>query len=426
MRSNEIKRLVLFTAHYPYTNGESFLEDEMKYAANLFDEILIVTAEKSATNDRYYIPDHAMVIESRKGLKRYIGLLMACIHMFVPTTIREIKYGIREQKGIHSTLEILKKILITESNIATTKMSFPKWYSKEPTLYYAYWLDAEASYLSLIRNKLNGICIARAHGGDCFFDRDYHPFRRRQLSMLDKIYPISEKGMVDIVQHYSQYVEDISKKVQTMYLGIPVPSQCMNPWMKKEEATVVSCAEVKGLKRIDLMIDALRIIDRPIHWIHFGDGELMEDIERYAHKQLDGLKNIRFEFTGRILKDDILKFYKEQSVDVFVNTSDQEGIPVSIMEAMSYGIPVVARDIGGNSELVSNECGILVSSQVTPQKIAEAIRRVLEMDRMQNIALRKTARDVVFNDFNETKNYERFYRYILCCRKEIKNGHKRV
>lgn len=414
-----ISRLVIFTAHYPYTNGESFLEDEIKYASNLFDDIIIVTAEKRPTAERYYVPSNAEIIESRKELSNSCVLVKTVAYMLRLKTIRELFLAMKEQHNLHSIAYLVKKMLITQRSMAYLDSVKSKWYSKESSLYYAYWLDAEASYLSLIRNKLNGVCIARAHGGDCFFDRDYHPFRRIQLSMLDKIYPISEKGTQDIVQHYDRYVKDLSAKVQTMYLGISAPSQCMNPWMEKEEATVVSCAEVKGLKRIDLMIDALKLIDRPIHWIHFGDGELMEDIKQYAHKQLDGLKNIRYEFAGRILKESILRFYREQSVDVFVNTSDQEGIPVSIMEAMSYGIPVVARDIGGNSELINNKCGILISSQGTPQEIADAVRRVLEMDRKQNIALRKKARDVVFTSFSEMKNYERFYRDVLCCRKEI-------
>ena len=414
-----ISRLVIFTAHYPYTNGESFLEDEIKYASNLFDDIIIVTAEKRPTAERYYVPSNAEIIESRKELSNSCVLVKTVAYMLRLKTIRELFLAMKEQHNLHSIAYLVKKMLITQRSMAYLDSVKSKWYSKESSLYYAYWLDAEASYLSLIRNKLNGVCIARAHGGDCFFDRDYHPFRRIQLSMLDKIYPISEKGTQDIVQHYDRYVKDLSAKVQTMYLGISAPSQCMNPLMEKEEATVVSCAEVKGLKRIDLMIDALKLIDRPIHWIHFGDGELMEDIKQYAHKQLDGLKNIRYEFAGRILKESILRFYREQSVDVFVNTSDQEGIPVSIMEAMSYGIPVVARDIGGNSELINNKCGILISSQGTPQEIADAVRRVLEMDRKQNIALRKKARDVVFTSFSEMKNYERFYRDVLCCRKEI-------
>lgn len=413
-----ISRLVIFTAHYPYTNGESFLEDEIRYAAKLFDDIVIVTAEKRPTTEQYYVPSNAEIIESRKGLSKGSVLFKTGTYMFRLKTIKELFFAMKEQHNLHGITYLVKKMLITQRSMAYLDSVKSKWYSKERSLYYAYWLDAEASYLSLIRKKLNGVCIARAHGGDCFFNRDYHPFRRIQLSMLDKIYPISEKGTRDIVQHYERYVTDLSEKVQTMYLGISAQSQYINPWIEKEEATVVSCAEVKGLKRIDLMIDALRLIDRPIHWVHFGDGELMEDIKQYAHKQLDDQKNIRYEFAGRILKERILRFYREQSVDVFVNTSDQEGIPVSIMEAMSYGIPVVARDIGGNSELINNKCGILISSQGTPQEIADAIRRVLEMDRKRNIALRKKAKDVVLTSFNEIKNYERFYRNVLCCRKE--------
>lgn len=413
-----ISRLVIFTAHYPYTNGESFLEDEIKYVAKLFDDIVIVTAEKRPTTEQYYVPSNAEIIESRKGLSKGAVLFKMGTYMLRLRTIKELFFAMKEQHNLHSITYLVKKMLITQRSMAYLDSVKSKWYSNECSLYYAYWLDAEASYLSLIRNKLNGVCIARAHGGDCFFDRDYHPFRRIQLSMLDKIYPISEKGTRDIVQHYERYVTGLSEKVQTMYLGISAQSQCINPWIEKEEATVVSSAEVKGLKRIDLMVDALRLIDRPIHWVHFGDGELMEDIKQYAHKQLDDLKNIRYEFAGRILKESILRFYREQSVDVFVNTSDQEGIPVSIMEAMSYGIPVVARDIGGNSELINDKCGILISAQGTPQEIADAIRRVLEMDRKLNVALRKKAKDVVLTSFNEIINYEKFYRNVLYCWKE--------
>lgn len=40
--------------------------------------------------------------------------------------------------------------------------------------------------------------------------------------------------------------------------------------------------------------------------------------------------------------------------------SDSEGIPVSIMEAMSFGIPVIARNVGGMSEIVNEENGLLL------------------------------------------------------------------
>lgn len=54
--------------------------------------------------------------------------------------------------------------------------------------------------------------------------------------------------------------------------------------------------------------------------------------------------------------------YSEHPVDVFINLSTNEGVPVSIMEAISFDIPIVATDVGGTSEIVTDETGILVSS----------------------------------------------------------------
>ena len=49
-----------------------------------------------------------------------------------------------------------------------------------------------------------------------------------------------------------------------------------------------------------------------------------------------------------------------QKFDVFLLYSKWEGLPLSILEAMSYGLPIVASDIKGNNELVSDVNGILV------------------------------------------------------------------
>jgi len=43
-----------------------------------------------------------------------------------------------------------------------------------------------------------------------------------------------------------------------------------------------------------------------------------------------------------------------------MNLSETEGIPVSIMEAQSAGVPILATNLGGTSEIVNNENGFLV------------------------------------------------------------------
>ncbi len=58
--------------------------------------------------------------------------------------------------------------------------------------------------------------------------------------------------------------------------------------------------------------------------------------------------------------DKILDVYEQFDVDFFINLSDSEWIPVTIMEAMPMGIPVIDRNVGGISEIVNKSNGLLL------------------------------------------------------------------
>ncbi len=87
---------------------------------------------------------------------------------------------------------------------------------------------------------------------------------------------------------------------------------------------------------------------RPVVWHHFGAG---------SSPQLDAvlatpLPGFRYKRWGMTPNEDILDFYRSTKVDLFVNLSRSEGVPVSIMEAMSFGIPSLATNVDGTSEIV--------------------------------------------------------------------------
>ena len=82
--------------------------------------------------------------------------------------------------------------------------------------------------------------------------------------------------------------------------------------------------------------------------------------------------NIDFRITGWITKIEIFNLYKFEKPNLFLNLSTSEGLAVSIMEACSFGIPIIATNVGGTPELVDYN-GVLVDKNITPSELAELI-----------------------------------------------------
>ncbi|WP_243669706.1 glycosyltransferase [Methanoculleus chikugoensis] len=94
----------------------------------------------------------------------------------------------------------------------------------------------------------------------------------------------------------------------------------------------------------------------------------------YADATLPG--NVSHRFTGYLDNAAVLEHYRQSPIDVFINVSESEGIPVSIMEAESCGIPVIATAVGGIPEIVSDATGILLPEHPAPRDIAKAVVRI--------------------------------------------------
>jgi glycosyltransferase involved in cell wall biosynthesis len=94
--------------------------------------------------------------------------------------------------------------------------------------------------------------------------------------------------------------------------------------------------------------------DRMLRFQIAGDGPVRERTERLACDL--GLPSDRIEFLGEVAR--IESVY--QDADILVLTSEHEGTPNVILEAMSFGVPVVATNVGGVPEIVPDDCGILV------------------------------------------------------------------
>lgn len=133
-------------------------------------------------------------------------------------------------------------------------------------------------------------------------------------------------------------------------------------------------------------------------------------MEQKALSVLNNLPNVSYKFVGFLPNIEVYEFYKINKIDVFINVSDSEGIPVSIMEAMSFGIPVIATNVGGVSEIVDDETGILLEKDFTIGDAIEALNRILEFkSEEERIRIKRK----LYEKFDAEKNYKEFIENAL-------------
>lgn len=231
---------------------------------------------------------------------------------------------------------------------------------EKDTFLYSYWISYDGYAVARQKRKHPEYkTMARAHAFDIQLNRnDVNPYLMKRVicKHIDRIAFISNDGYQDFLSYYEKEQENFS----VCYLGSQEKLSGFVERKDRGKITVVTCSSVVKIKRIHLMIDALKNWSHgKIEWVHIGDGELFNDIRQKAEKELSPNPNVDFEFMGRLANEEVSRVLKREDVNLFVNCSEMEGVPVSIMEAMSTGLPVIAPRVGGIPELVTTGCGML-------------------------------------------------------------------
>lgn len=407
------KSLVLITSHYPFS-GEPFLDDEMDVISSYFKQVFALP--ESFHNKKAYLRKDPNVVKIvvRKSRIEIGGILWAAFKMFSPVTNKERRFaynvlGYRNQKRDVNRAIFLDFYISFLLGKAVKKIDV-----NEHTIFYSYWMSSGAYFLSQYKKVHPEVfCVCRTHGGDCYIDKFYNPFRREILLGLDMVLPISDAGKESIEKFLLPHVGDYHAQINVERLGVKIPKKNANTVRRDDCFHIITCSNVIPLKRLDLMVDSLSLINgTKIYWMHFGDGELLDEMKQRAEEKLAKKNNIIYQFKGKVSKNNIMQYYSEHYIDLFINASDTEGIPVSIMEAMSYGIPAIARDVGGNSELVDNSCGILLGKVISPSILAQAIECFISLDQEELTLIRENARNRISKQFNAEINYKRFCDYL--------------
>ena len=178
----------------------------------------------------------------------------------------------------------------------------------------------------------------------------------------------------------------------------------------------MSVAFLSERKRIPLVARALVTLSKihpklALEWIHIGGGNeaILLEIQEIISLLPD---NFKVHLAGNFTNAQIFEFYQDnRDVDAFINVSTSEGKPVSIMEAQSFGIPVIATNVGGMAEIVNNKNGYLLSPNPSEEEVAMAIYNLLDINNRKEKS--KKAYQTWQEQYNAKENYRAFANFLV-------------
>lgn len=416
--------LIFLTNTYPFDGGEYFIENEIGFLSRDFDKVIIcaLDADSGAPFTRP-VPGNAAAFitgkSSRKG-ERAKDLMKAAASMVFGRkkvekgemgSERDIRKGLFEEYFLARTQRQLNQVL--------EKLEIGELKEYDRVIIYSYWLFVAANVAVKLRDRLGEMgvraekVISRAHGYDIYEERNplnYLPQREFLLGNLDRVFTCSEHGEKYLKEKYPAF----SGKIEYSPLG--TTDHGKGKKYGGEEFLVVTCSSLSPVKRVWKVADALSLYrgERTIKWVHIGgSGKKLRKLEGYAVEKLSGV-NVKWEFTGQISNDRVTEFYLVTGADLFLNVSESEGVPVSIMEAASFGVPVVATDCGGTGEtVVDSVTGKLLGKDFTDRELLFEIEKFMSLGKDEAEKISEAAREMWMKKYSAEKNYSGFTKRIL-------------
>jgi glycosyltransferase involved in cell wall biosynthesis len=238
-----------------------------------------------------------------------------------------------------------------------------------PMLFHAHLTTPLACRYGLIAARVAGLpVIATLHL--------YMPVSRRAIPVqklvslaVDRYIAVSQA----VARHLSVLCVGGSRKIRVVYNGVPIAQFERGPSGGMRRAgshpTVLTIARLHPQKALECLLRAAVLVPEA-RFLVAGDGRERGALEAQARTL--GVTE-RVAFLG--YRDDVAALLRD--ADVFVLPSLYEGLPVSLLEAMAAGTPVVATAVDGTDEaIVHGESGILVPPR-DPVALARAIQDVL-------------------------------------------------
>ena len=105
----------------------------------------------------------------------------------------------------------------------------------------------------------------------------------------------------------------------------------------------------------------LYIVKKILEWTLIGDGPQIN----YIKNKIKFLpKMLKVNLLGNLENSIVLDYLSKNYIDALINVSESEGLPFTMMEAISFGIPIIGTNVGGVKEIINNYTGILLEKDL--------------------------------------------------------------
>jgi glycosyltransferase involved in cell wall biosynthesis len=233
--------------------------------------------------------------------------------------------------------------------------------------------SSKAGFVGRLAARLEGVpTVFTAHGWG--FSEGI-PWPRRVVALWAERLAARWTNALIVV---SQFDRDLAlrfgvgapSRIRVVYNGVPDVPQRAKP---SEGGPVVATMVARFTPQKDhlTLLQAARLVDGDWRLVLVGDGPTRPAVERFVER--NRLAH-RVSFLG--LRDDVPDILARSHV--FCLVSNWEGLPISVIEAMRAGLPVVATDVGGVRELVVHGRTGLLCRRQDPEHVAECLSSVLD------------------------------------------------
>lgn len=233
------------------------------------------------------------------------------------------------------------------------------------------------------------------------------PYKRVTRILRKMVYPRAA-GVVFQTDEASYFFhESIRRKGIVLQNPLDL-TRIPRPWQGERKKVIVTAGRLEPQKNQKLLIDAFAIVHKDFpeyRLLIYGDGSLRIELENYAREIL--IEN-SFEFRGN--SSHLLEEIKDASL--FVMTSDYEGVPNVLIEAMSAGIPVVSTDCapGGAAALIKDG----INGYLVPTGNVKLLIEVIKQQLSDSVNAEKMAHEALKlkEQFDATIVAEKWFDYL--------------